>query len=67
MKNAALYTNVTFISLYEIKGNPEYQCGLGTIVYDSYGNQHIVEHTGVAEHPGDKGMQYIANQIISEL
>ena len=67
LKNAALYTNVRFISLDEIKGKPEYQCGLGTIVYDSLGNPHTVEHKGVACHPGDKGMQYIADKIIAEL
>ena len=53
-----------FADLSAIKGNVEYQCGLGTIVYDNQGNQHIVQHEGVAGHPGDKGMKYIADRII---
>lgn len=46
-------TGVEFISLDEVKGLEEYQCGMGTIVYDSEGNPHSVEHSGVAKHPGD--------------
>ena len=65
--DASTNTGVTFISLDEIKGNPEYQCGLGTIVYDVDGNKHIVEHEGVAGHPGDKGMKFIADSIIEAL
>lgn len=58
---------VEYISLDEIKGNPEYQCGIGTTVYDTEGHPHVVEHNGVALHPGDKGMRYIAEKIIEDL
>ena len=52
-----------FVSLSEIKGNADYQAGLGTIVYDKNGNEHVIEHEGVAAHPGDKGMKYIAEAV----
>lgn len=64
---AANNTNVEFISLNEIKNDPDYQCGMGTIVFDEEGNSHVVEHADVAKHPGDNGMQYIANAIIVHL
>ena len=62
--NAANACNVIYVSLEEIKDNVDYQCGLGTIVYDENGVEHIVEHSGVASHPSDKGMEYIAKKII---
>lgn len=57
-------TGVDFISLSDIKGLAEYKCGLGTTVYDRDGNPHIVEHEGVAGHPGDDGMKAIAERVI---
>lgn len=63
-QQACAETGVQFISLNEIKGLEQYQCGMKTTVYDSDGNPHIVEHSGVAKHPGDIGMKWIADQII---
>ena len=64
---AARNTGVPYLSLDKIKDNPKYQCGIGTIVYDGDGNKHTVEHDGVAIHPGDEGMKYIADLIIEKL
>ena len=62
-KAASEKENVDFVSLEEIKGNVDYQAGLGTVVLDEDGNEHVIEHEGVARHPGDKGMEYIAEAV----
>lgn len=51
----------------EIKDKEKYQCGIGTMVKGDDGAKHIVEHDGVAGHPGDRGMEYIANKVIEAL
>lgn len=58
---------VKYISLNEIKDKKEYECGIGTKVYGEDGEAHIVEHTGVAAHPNDKAMKYIADKIIENI
>lgn len=65
--SAADTAGVEVVSLDGITDNKKYYCGLGTTVYDSEGNEHIVEHSGVANHPGDNGMQAIAERIIGAL
>ncbi len=59
--------NVKYVSLDEIKDDKEHQCGMGTEVYDEDGKAHIVEHCGVAAHPNDKAMRYIADKIIESM
>lgn len=66
-KNVASEMNIVYVNLEEIIGYESYMCGLGTIVYGADGEAHTVEHDGVAGHPGDKGMEYIADRIIGEL
>lgn len=68
MKQAAAERcGVPFVSLARIKGDPECLCGMGATVYDAGGCPHTVEHPGVAAHPGDKGMRYIADGIMTAL
>lgn len=60
--------NVEFASLEEIKGNQDFEVGHSAklyTVYDKDGKSHVVEHLGVKNHPNDKGMKYIAEQIIA--
>lgn len=58
---------IHFAALSNIRNSPEYICGLNTIVYGDDGKPHSVDHSGVAAHPGDKGMQAIASAIINTL
>ena len=40
---------------------------MDTIVYGEDGKKYKVEHKGVAGHPGDRGMEYIADSIINTI
>lgn len=62
---ACALTDAEYVSLDGIASNSDYYCGLGTTVYDKYGNEYTVEHEGVAMHPGDAGMAAIAERIIA--
>lgn len=66
-KAAALACNVDYVSLEGIKDNQEYFAGIGTVVFDRDGKEHIIEHDGVARHPGDKGMEAIAGKVVEKL
>ena len=56
--------NVLVADIREIKENRDYMCGINAEVLGDDGEKHIVKHEGVARHPGDKGMRYIADRII---
>ena len=49
------------------RGNVEYQVGMGSIVYWNSGEEYVIEHEGVASHPGDNGMMYYAQKIIEQI
>ncbi len=59
--------DVAFVSLSEIKDNQNYMVGLGATVVDSFGEKHVIEHSGVAKHPGDRAMNYIADRITESI
>lgn len=56
--------DVEFIPLDNIRGDSKYKSSIGAIVYDAAGNEYTIKHKGVANHPGDEGMKYIADAII---
>lgn len=66
-REAAEKCSVKYISLNEIKDKKEYEVGIGTEVFGEDGEAHIVEHTGVAAHPNDEAMKYIAERIIENI
>ncbi len=66
-REAAEKCSVKYISLNEIKDKKDYMCGIGTVVFDEAGEAHTVEHSGVASHPNDEAMKYIAERIIENI
>lgn len=66
-KEAAYNQNVEYVSLDGIRDNEKYFAGIGREIKDDEGNIYIVDHDGVARHPGDEGMVAIAERIIAVL
>ena len=66
-KAAAKECGALFVDLQPIMGKKEYMCNLNTLIEDDKKQKHPVTHPGVGRHPGDKGMEYIANSIIKAL
>lgn len=59
-KQACEATDASFVDLSSMWDDTSFQAGMGSTVYGSDGEAHTIEHDGVARHPGDKGMQKIA-------
>ena len=55
---------IGFISLEEIHtDHKKYDAGMGSVVYGSEGEEHVIDSEGTAMHPGDVGMAYIAGKL----
>ena len=57
-------TKTDFVDLSDLRGNDKYVVGMRKIVYGEDGEQHIIEHEGVAKHPGDVGMRAISHKVL---
>ena len=57
---------VIYLPLQEIQGE-EWRIGQGSVVKGGDGNDHVVEDMGVAQHPNDEAMRYIAEQIAANV
>lgn len=64
---AAAKTGADYASLKEALNDPKYRSRIGAVVFDPAGNEHVVRHSGVAKHPGDEGMAFIADRILEKV
>ncbi len=64
---AAQLCGATFVSLDAIMDDPTYQAGEKVAVTDQFGQIHEIRHSGVAEHPSDEAMAYIAQAMLTAL
>ena len=65
--SAAEKCGVDYVSLKAAQSDPKYRSRIGAVVFDPAGNEHVVKHTGVAKHPGDEGMAFIAARILEKV
>lgn len=66
-KSAADEAGVTYVELAEIQDDPNYEAGMVMMVEGDDGKEHEIEHSGVAKHPGDTGMKWIAKKIVEKI
>ena len=64
---AAEKCGADYASLKEAFGDPRYRSRIGAVVFDPQGKKHVVRHAGVAKHPGDEGMAFIAEKILEKV
>ena len=66
MMHACEKAECPFISLFEIQ-NDDYRIGDWNTVEGGDDTEHLVLGTGTSEHPNDKAMAYIAEQVLKHL
>ena len=64
---AAEKCGVAYASLKGALDDPKYRSKIGAVVFDAEGKPHTVNHSGVAKHPGDEGMAFIAAKILEKV
>lgn len=55
--------NIKFISLEHLR-NHKYMAGMGSVVMGNDGKEYVIDHNGVAMHPGNLGMAEIAKLVL---
>ena len=71
-KKACLNTNSEYVDISDIASPfdgdyTEYMIGMNVFVNGDDGHDHLVEHEGVAKHPGDLGHKVIAERVLSKI
>ncbi len=56
--------SIDFVDLSDIRDDEAFQASMGASVLGDDEKEHIIEHDGVATHPGDEGMAVIAERVI---
>lgn len=64
---AAAKCGADYVPLDATFGDPKYRSSIGAVVFDAAGGRHVVGHSGVAKHPGDEGMAFIAAKILEKV
>lgn len=66
MEEVAKLNNITFVPLSHLN-IPSNRSAIGAQVKGDDGQWHTVNHSGVASHPGDQGMEAIATELFNAL
>lgn len=67
VKEACEERGAIFVDITEYAKDDKYKSALGLKWTDSKGVEHVIDNPGVAAHPGDLGMQMIANKVMGAL
>lgn len=63
VKTACEERGATLVDITDYAQDAKYKSALGLKWTDSKGVEHVIDNPGVAAHPGDLGMQMIANKV----
>ena len=67
IQSACENTGSTFIDITDIASSSDNRGSIGDEIHKDDGSTVIVDSSGVASHPGNKGMRLIANRILYSL